>query len=208
MTAVVDEETVVAQETGEADLDQVLWQAWKAMKLPEGYRAEIIEGSIEVSPTGRRRHAILANRLRDALVLFLQGTPYAAYQDTNVIHGLKSVIPDVLVGPEDLDEAPDPEGLGVDARGVLLVVEVVSPGYGDRKRDRERKRRAYARAGIPVYILVDDHDEDGKVTMLTRPEPAQARYAGELSLPYGTDLVVPEGSAKGFVIGDDITRGR
>lgn len=27
-------------------LDEVLWQAWKAMDLPEGYRAEIIEGSI------------------------------------------------------------------------------------------------------------------------------------------------------------------
>ncbi|MFI2203620.1 hypothetical protein ACH47Z_23150 [Streptomyces sp. NPDC020192] len=35
------------------DLDEVLWQAWKAMELPEGYRAEIIEGAIEVSPTGR-----------------------------------------------------------------------------------------------------------------------------------------------------------
>ncbi|WP_232107944.1 MULTISPECIES: hypothetical protein [Streptomyces] len=34
------------------NLDEVLWQAWKAMELPEGYRAEIIEGAIEVSPTG------------------------------------------------------------------------------------------------------------------------------------------------------------
>jgi hypothetical protein len=59
-----------------------------------------------------------------------------------------------------------------------------------------------------VYILVDDHDEDGKVTMPSRPEPAQARYAGESSLPYGTDPVVPEGPAKGFVIGEEITRGR
>jgi Uma2 family endonuclease len=208
MTALVDEESVVAQETVEEDLDQVVWQAWKAMRLPEGYHAEIIEGSIEVSPTGRRRHAVLANRLRRALDAHLAGTPYAAYQDTNVIHGFKSVIPDVFVGPEDLDEAPDAEGLGVDARGVPLVVEVVSPGYDDRKRDRERKRRAYARAGIPVYILIDDHDEDGKVTALTRPEPGHARYAGELSLPYGTDLVVPEGPAKGFVIGEEITRGR
>ncbi|MFI2431254.1 hypothetical protein [Streptomyces sp. NPDC018693] len=33
------------------DLDDVLWRAWKAMELPEGYRAEIIEGAIEVSPT-------------------------------------------------------------------------------------------------------------------------------------------------------------
>ncbi|MGW1049472.1 hypothetical protein ACWD4N_03580 [Streptomyces sp. NPDC002586] len=38
------------------DLDEVLWLAWKAMELPEGYRAEIIEGAIEVSPTGRLSH--------------------------------------------------------------------------------------------------------------------------------------------------------
>lgn len=27
-------------------LDKVLWRVWKAMELPEGYRAEIIEGVI------------------------------------------------------------------------------------------------------------------------------------------------------------------
>ncbi|MFF4449349.1 hypothetical protein [Streptomyces sp. NPDC001502] len=25
-------------------------------------------------------------------------------------------------------------------------------------RDRDRKRRAYARAGIPVYLIIDDYD--------------------------------------------------
>ncbi|MEU0412241.1 hypothetical protein ABZ307_31070 [Streptomyces griseorubiginosus] len=54
------------------DLDEVLWQAWKAMELPEGYRAEIIEGAIEVSPTGRFTHALIVNRLRDALAILLK----------------------------------------------------------------------------------------------------------------------------------------
>ncbi|MHA6759275.1 Uma2 family endonuclease [Streptacidiphilus sp. PAMC 29251] len=87
-------------------------------------------------------------------------------------------------------------------------MEVVSPGYDDRQRDRVRKRRAYARAGIPLYLLIDDHDEDGKVTLLTQPEPGHSRYAGELSLPYGTDLTIPTGPAKGLVIGESITGGR
>jgi hypothetical protein len=50
----------------EPDLDEVLWQAWKAMELPEGYRAEIIEGTIEVSPTARRSHGLIANSVRRA----------------------------------------------------------------------------------------------------------------------------------------------
>lgn len=77
------------------DLDEVLWQAWKAMDLPEGYRAEIIEGAIEVSPTGRRRHGVLVNRLRRVLDAHLSGSGYAAHQDVNVIHRHKSWIPDL-----------------------------------------------------------------------------------------------------------------
>jgi Uma2 family endonuclease len=207
MTALMDEEIVVAQETLPTDdLDQVLWQAWKAMDLPEGYRAEIIEGSIEVSPTGRLRHALLANRLRRALDAHLADTPCVAYQDTKVIHGLKTTIPDVMAALEDPEE--DPEGLGVDASGVALVVEVASPGTSDRKRDRVRKRRAYARAGIPVYVLLDDYDEGGTVVVLSDPDSAAAEYQGSHRYPYGTDAVIPEGPAKGFVIGDTITGGR
>ncbi|MFD3762041.1 hypothetical protein [Streptomyces sp. NPDC058622] len=37
-----------------------------------------------------------------------------------------------------------------------LIVEVVSPGSDGIARDRTRKRRAYARAGIAVHVLVDD----------------------------------------------------
>src|SRR5436190_20973403 len=107
-------------------LDEVLWQAWKAMELPEGWRAEIVEGCIEVSPTGRRRHGVLINRLRRVLDSHLSGGDHAAYQDVNVIHGRKTWIPDLFVAPLDLEEIPDEEGIGVDAAGVKAVVEVVS----------------------------------------------------------------------------------
>lgn len=75
------------------DLDEVVWQAWKAMELPEGYRAEIIEGAIEVSPTGRLSHARIVNRLRNALVRFLGEGEYSAYQDTNVMFRRRSGSP-------------------------------------------------------------------------------------------------------------------
>ncbi|WP_377270692.1 Uma2 family endonuclease [Peterkaempfera sp. SMS 1(5)a] len=186
-------------------LDEVLWRAWQAMELPEGYRVEIVEGFIEVSPTGRRRHAVLANRLRDALVLHLTGGRFAAYQDTNVIHDRKVFSPDVLIAPRDLEETRDLEGLGVDVSGVVLVAEVVSPGHEDRARDRVRKRRAYARAGIAVYVLVEDSDGHGSVTVLSSPVPEEAVYTTEVRVGYGTDVEVPEGPAKGMVIGESIT---
>ena len=139
--------------------------------------------------------------------MFLAGGDSAAYQDTDALHGRKVFIPDVSVGPQDIDDIPDPEGLGVAAGGPGLVAEVVSPGHDARKRDLVRKRRAYARAGIPVYVIIDDLDGRGTVTILTSPDPDAAVYAAEVRVPYGTDVAVPEGPAKGFVIGVAITGG-
>lgn len=138
-----------AELTNRPDLDEVLWHAWKAMELPEGYRAEIIEGAIEVSPNGRLSHAQIANRVRKALDKFLDGGDHACHQATNVIHNRKAWVPDALVAPEDTEPCGDEDDMGVRADSVYLVVEVVSPGKRNQDRDRIRKRREYARAGIP-----------------------------------------------------------
>ncbi|MEV4434030.1 Uma2 family endonuclease [Streptomyces sp. NPDC049585] len=207
MTALAQEVIPVADEEPVSDLDEFLWQTWKAMVPPEGYRAEIIEGSIEVSPTGRRRHAVLINRLRRELEAHLADTAFAAYQDTNVVHRRRGWIPDLVISLRDLSEETwDEDGLGVDASAVETVVEVVSPGWRDTQRDRIRKRREYARAGIPLYVLIDDHDDDGVVVLLSEPDADKAAYAGEHRIPYGTDAVIPVGPAKGFVIGEAITK--
>ncbi|PJE95892.1 hypothetical protein CUT44_18920 [Streptomyces carminius] len=186
-------------------LDEALWQAWKSMELPEGFHAEIVEGSIEVSPTGRHSHGQIVNRLRRALEKFLDDGDHVAYQDMNVVHGMTVCVPDLFVAPEDDTEHVTEDGLGLDASCVGLAVEVVSPGHRAAERDRVHKRRAYARAGVPVYVLIDDHDGHGTVTVLTSPSPEEAVYAAETRVPYGTEVAIPEGAAKGFVIGEAIT---
>ncbi|GCB47386.1 Uma2 family endonuclease [Streptomyces sp. NL15-2K] len=187
------------------ELDEVVRQAWKAMELPEGYRAEIIEGAIEVSPTGHLSHARIVNRLRNALVHFLGEGEYAAYQHANVIFRRKGWIPDVFVAPEDLEPYADEDGIGVDAAAVRLIVEVVSPGERNQDRDRVRKRREYARAGIPVYVLIDDYDGQGALTLFTGPRPDKADWEDIHRVAYGTDITISKGPAKGFVIGEAIT---
>ena len=200
MFALALEETVV-------DLDQALWQVWKAMDVPQGFRAEIIEGAIEMSPTGGNRHLTVNRRLYRSLHEYLKGSGHGPANDGNVIHGLKVLIPDVFVAPDDLEEIEHPDGLGLLASGVSLVVETVSPGSESRKRDLVRKHRAYATAGIPVYVLIDDFDDGGSVTVLSGPDPARGSYASSVRTPYGAEAVVPEGPAKGFVIGPAITDG-
>lgn len=50
-------------------------------------------------------------------------------------------------------------------QGADLVVEVVSGGSEDRKRDLEVKPREYAEAGIPEYWIVDPQER--RITVLT-----------------------------------------
>ncbi|MFF0037621.1 Uma2 family endonuclease [Streptomyces mirabilis] len=197
-------ESVSPAENG-PDLDEVVWQAWKAMELPEGYRAEIIEGAIEVSPTGRYSHGQIINLLRDDLAVFLKDGDFVARNDMNVIHEGSAWVPDLFIIPRGTDRYVTADGLGVTAAAVRLVIEVVSPGKRGQGRDRVKKRREYARAGIPVYVIIDDHDNQGTVTVLTEPQPEKADWVGVHRVPYGTDVTVPEGPAKGFVIGETIT---
>ncbi|MFI7385108.1 Uma2 family endonuclease [Streptomyces sp. NPDC049813] len=195
-------------DAGLSALDTVVWQTWKAVKLPEGYHAEIIEGTIEVSPTGCFAHGQIVNLLRDELVPFLKETDFVVRNDMNVVHRGSAWIPDLFIVPRDIDRHVTADGLGITAAAVRLVVEVVSPGARNQDRDRVKKRRAYARAGIPVYVIIDDHDAEGTVTVLTEPRPDREDWAGVHQVPYGTEVVLPEGPAKGFVVGEAITGAR
>ncbi len=187
------------------DLDEVLWQAWKAMDLPEGYHAEIIEGAIEVSPTGRYAHSQIVFLLKEALGDFLKGGDFAARSDTNIIHERSAWVPDLFVVARDPERYVTDDGLGLTAASVRVVFEVTSPGHRNLKRDRDRKCREYACAGIPVYVLIDDYDEQGTVTLFTGPRPDKADWEDIHRVPYGTEVTIPEGPAKGFVIGEAIT---
>ena len=61
-----------------------------------------------------------------------------------------------------------------DLTGVVLVVEVVSPG--SVRTDRVAKRREYATAGIPNYLIVDVRGDVPTLTLhdALRDEPSGA----------------------------------
>ncbi|MFD3308244.1 Uma2 family endonuclease [Streptomyces sp. NPDC058694] len=132
----------------EPGLDAVVWQAWEAMELPEGYRAEIIEGAIEVSPTGGYSHSQIVFLLKEVLGDFLRDGDFAARNGTNVIH-----------------------------EGCVWVPD----------------------------LFIVDHDDQGTVTVLTEPRPEKADWVGVHRVPYGTEVTIPEGPAKGFVVTEAIT---
>ena len=133
-----------------SELDEVVWQAWKAIELPEGYRAEIIEGAIELSPTGRHSHSQTVNLFRDDLADHLRGGDFVARQDGNIIHEGRVWVPDLFVVPQLPGESLR---AWRQVTHLLLVVEVLSQSTA--RNDRERKRPHYQQVGVPECWLVD-----------------------------------------------------
>ena len=119
----------------------------------DGERWELVAGVPVMSPTETP-----ANRATVFTVGFLLrtqlGAGYHFEPDSDVFlpptGGRDTVrIPDLLVRRRT-PGVRTPHG---DLTGVVLVVEVVSPG--SVRTDRVAKRREYATAGIPNYLIVD-----------------------------------------------------
>lgn len=70
----------------------------------------------------------------------------------------------------------------------LMVVEVTSYDRDTEQRDRIDKPRAYAEAGIPVYLLID---RDARVVVVYS-EPDGQRYETVHRRPFGRPVHVPE----------------
>ncbi|MBI4956182.1 MAG: Uma2 family endonuclease [Myxococcales bacterium] len=127
--------------------------------LPEGVRAEVIAGVLDVQPSVLPRHARAAGALGRMI-----GGPFDGDDGRGGPGGwwiLAEV--DVRLSPQDIvrpdvvgwrrTRLPDPW----DARPIDVapdwVCEILSPS--NQAQDRVRKRRLYARAGVAHYWIVD-----------------------------------------------------
>lgn len=156
---------------------------------PRGWRVELIEGEICVSPPANGEHeefvSELSGQVRDHDKGLGRYTGIGLYLPGASVTG--HVIPDLVVAPKgsfhDKQKWHDPSP-------VLLVAEVTSDSTA--ARDREKKIHGYARAGIPVYLLIDR--EEGEVTVFSEPDGDE--YAKGAKHKMG--LAVPLPSPLGF----------
>jgi Uma2 family endonuclease len=130
----------------------------------------------ELSPSPWHDHAAdrLKAILKDAARLagaevYVAGGP----NDVSTPAGVRK--PDVFVVPRDVARAAiDGKARTYYAADLLLVAEVISPRSSSEQVDRVRKVGEYAKAGIPLYWIVDLEPKP-KVTIL-------ALHAGEYVL--------------------------
>lgn len=171
-----------------------LEEAFLALETPPGYRAELIEAEIVVTPPPSGDHEdCLDTVVRQ--VLFQSATSMSASGHKGLVlpsgqgGGRRShLIPDATFAPRELRlfrGAPS----WMRPAGVAMVVEITS---SNPQRDREDKRRCYARGAIPHYLLVDR--ETGTVTLYGDPTPASAPadYQSVFAVPFGKSVPLPE----------------
>lgn len=108
---------------------------------------ELLEGWVIHKMGKKRAHSLVTRRLRKFLEPLAKGF-YVETQEPLTTTDSEPE-PDVLLVRGDAEDYPDRQPL---AKDTLLVVEVAE---GSVARDRSLKKRIYARAGIPVYWIVN-----------------------------------------------------
>ncbi|MET7526428.1 Uma2 family endonuclease [Streptomyces sp. NPDC005248] len=169
-----------------------LLQTWRELDVPEGWRAEIDEGQIVLVPPPHAHHNGIAAKVQRRLYRDLP-EELEIYQ-TLGIHVApldKLYVPDLVVMPSELIDAADPESSDpMDASDVLLIVEITSKG--NARENRTKKYRAYARAAVPMYLLIDRFDTRGAMATLFTEPNEDGTYKRSDAVPFGKPLTLPE----------------
>ncbi|MEJ8649108.1 Uma2 family endonuclease [Streptomyces sp. MS1.AVA.3] len=177
--------TAMAHEPIATDHETLL-DYFLALETPEGFRAELIEGEIIVTPPTDGNHERYFSRLSKQIL-----AKSATDMDVSGGKGLllrpgdrkNHVIPDATFAPTELDLFLDAERW-MRSEGVALVMAVTS---SKPEHDRIAKRRCYARAGIPLYLLVDR----SKATITLFSDHSGDDYVGINTAPLGKPLPLP-----------------
>ncbi|MFI6725144.1 Uma2 family endonuclease [Streptomyces atratus] len=168
-----------------------LLQTWRELDVPEGWRAEIDEGRIVLVPPFQAYHHAIAGHVQRRLYEDLP-EEWGIYQVLSV-HAAplgKLYVPHLVVMPTALITAADPESNDpMDASEALLIVEITSKG--NARDDRTKKYRAYARAGVPMYLLIDRFDTRGAMATLFTEPNEDGTYKRSDPVPFGKPLTLP-----------------
>jgi Uma2 family endonuclease len=169
--------------------EEVLLEGFLALDAPEGFRAELIEGEIVVTPPPDGEHEKYISRIvrqvikRSRTEMDFSGNKGLRLKSEEACPK-NHVIPDVTFAPLEIDLLGG-AGSWMPCDEVAMVLEVTSTRP---QADPEAKRRCYARGGIPLYLLADR--DTSQVTLFSDPEKDD--YREHCTLPFGKPLTLPE----------------
>jgi len=166
-----------------------LLEIFLALDTPEGFRAELIEGEIVVTPPPDGDHEDYISLIVSQVIRRSRtDIQFSGHKGLRLKSGggcpKDHAIPDGTFAPEELRLYRGAEPW-MPCDGVAMVLEVTS---SKPRIDREAKRRCYARGGIPLYLLVDR--DVSSITLFSDPE--RDDYRQHCTLPFGKPLALPE----------------
>ncbi|MEU8342922.1 Uma2 family endonuclease [Actinomadura meyerae] len=169
----------------------VLLQGFLALGTPEGFRAQLIDGEIVVTPPPRGDHEAWIAEISLQIVRESPRRFHWAGRKGLIIPGGEDcpemrVVPDMVVAPAERRIFRGArQWMEVESDQVSMVVEVTC---SRPELDRSSKRTGYARAGIPLYLLVDREEE--AVTLFSGTDGEDYRHTDQA--PFGKSLPLPE----------------
>lgn len=158
--------------------NQGTWSKYDYLDLPGNQLVEFDNGRIEVLPMPSIRHQVV---LKNIFV------PLSVYADVHELGTVLCAPMPLLVAPLKFREpdvaftrsaAPDESDGDKYLDSAELVVEIISEGASNRKRDLIDKRADYAVAGIAEYWVVDPEQQQVTVFRLHGSEYTDAGSLG------------------------------
>jgi Uma2 family endonuclease len=154
------------------------------LNVPDGYKAEIIKGSIVVSTWSKGYCAAVMERVCDQLRPRLpEGHRISCGPFLYVFPGSERAYgPDVHAAHRRTDETTSNR---LDGEGLSFVAELTS--VSTRDDDLTDKVETYGRAGVPVYLILDMQEEQATALWT----PSAKGYESRPTVPFGEKLQLP-----------------
>ncbi|WKX72870.1 Uma2 family endonuclease [Streptomyces sp. XD-27] len=155
-----------------------LFELLERMPVPEGYKAEIVEGAIIMSPQREVHWDIIANVYEQLR---------ATYPRVRLLSDVRIDFPGYLNGfcPDlvALREGTQKDSKGLRApQDIEFLLEVISRGTS--ANDYGSKKATYAEVGVPTYMIADPYT--GRCHVFSHPKDGE--YRRQLRVDFGLPI--------------------
>ena len=155
---------------------QTEWTAEMARALPDdGYRYEVLDGELFVTPAPSYQHQAVLARLYDLIRPYVEGHSlgWTRWSPADIEFSPKRRLqPDLFVIPNEGKGEPRS---WQDVKRLLLVIEASSPTTACA--DRLKKRPIYQKQTVPEYCIVD---ADARLVERWRPDDERPEIVVDL----------------------------
>lgn len=174
---VLEDRIAMAESDNTSTLDE-MFERLETMPVPEGYKVEIVEGTVFMSPQRDTHWEIILDIVEQLRTKYSRKRVKSDVRIDYPGH-LNGFATDVTAMAEGAVKTEDGRWRHQD---VEFVAEVISKGTA--ANDYGPKKAAYAAAEVPVYVIADPYQ--GRCHIYTHPKGDD--YATETKAAFGDDL--------------------